>query len=213
MTATPDGNLWLADALWQLGAIEFGDFTLGHTAVGSPVYLNVRKLISHPTALERAARIMDEEVRTLQSMRHPQMAPFELVAGVPLGGLHIATAFSLIAKQPLIYIHPSRSGKLIEGNYEPEQTAMIIDDLITGGGSVIQTADKLAEAGLAVKDAFVLVDRMEGGQERLADRGIRLHRVLTLRVILNYLASAGAISEVWYRRSLDYLERHAGASE
>jgi orotate phosphoribosyltransferase len=212
MASPPDSNLWLADTLWQLGAIEFGEFNLG-SAVGSPVYLNVRKLISHPTALEQAAHIMHEEVLTLQRMRHPQIAPFDLVAGVPLGGLHIATAYSLIAKSPMIYLHPSRSGKLIEGNYAPDQTAMIIDDLITGGGSVIQTADRLAEAGLAVKDAFVLVDRMQGGQERLVERGIRLHHVLTLRVILNYLASSGAISEVWYRRSLDYLERGQGPAD
>ena len=212
MTSSEDSNLWLADALWQLEAIEFGDYTLGRTAVGSPVYINVRKLIAHPEALARAVQIMHEEVLTLQRMRNPQMAPFDLVAGVPLGGLHIATAYSLASKSPMIYIHPTRSGNVIEGLYQPGQTAMIIDDLITGGGSVVETADRLEAAGLIVKDAFVLVDRQQGGRERLAGRGIRLHHVLTLEVILTYLMSTGAISEEWYRRSLEYLEQSRGTT-
>ncbi len=102
------GNLWLADTLWKLGAMQFGDFTLGRTAVHSPVYLNLRLLISKPSALQRAARVIRDKVTTSQRMLNPQIAPFELVAGVPFGGLHLATAFSLTAKVPLIYIRPQR---------------------------------------------------------------------------------------------------------
>ena len=52
------GNLWLADALWKLGAVQFGSFTLGRTTVDSPIYINLRLLISHPTSLWRAAHII-----------------------------------------------------------------------------------------------------------------------------------------------------------
>jgi len=45
-------NLWLADELWKLGAVQFGDFTLGETAVHSPVYVNLRLLISSPEVLQ-----------------------------------------------------------------------------------------------------------------------------------------------------------------
>ena len=86
------GNLWLADTLWKLGAIEFGDFTLGKTAVHSPVHVNLRLLISKPAALQRAARVIRDEVDPRQRMLNPQVAPFQLVAGVPFGGLHLATA-------------------------------------------------------------------------------------------------------------------------
>ena len=111
-------NLWLADELWQLDAIQFGDFSLG-TAVHSPVYINLRLLISNPAALREAAEVMFEEVRTLQNMRHPHLAHYDLVAGVPFGGLHLATAFSLLSGTPMIYLHPSRDGKnqVIEGTY------------------------------------------------------------------------------------------------
>jgi orotate phosphoribosyltransferase/uridine monophosphate synthetase len=214
MVLSNDSNLWLAETLWRLGAVEFGDFTLGRTAVGSPIYMNVRKLIGHPTSLWRAAHVIHEEITALQSMRNPQMDRFDLVAGVPLGGLHIATAYSLTAKVPMIYLHPDRTkaelanGEVsaIEGVFAPNQQAIIMDDLVTGGGSIAETADRLREAGLLVKDAFVLVDRQQGARERLRKDGINLRAALTLQVILNYLMSSNLIEEKWYRRSMDYLE-------
>ena len=206
MTSSSDSHLWLAESLFRLGAVEFGDFTLGRTAVGSPVYLNVRKLIGHPTALWRVAGLMHDEIVALQGMRNPQVAQFDLVAGVPLGGLHIATAYSLIAKVPMVYMHPQRDEQVVEGVYSHGQTVIIMDDLVTGGGSIAETARSLRDAGLLVRDAFVLVDRQQGARERLKADGINLRAVLTLEVILNYLMSSGLIEEEQYRRSIEYLE-------
>lgn len=207
MSIENNSKLWLADALYQLDAIQFGDFTIGRTAVGSPVYINVRRLIGHPTALWRAAHVIHEEITTLQSMRNRHMEHFDLVAGVPLGGLHIATAFSLTAKVPMIYLHPTRDDNEIEGVYQPGQTAIIMDDLVTGGGSIFETAERLRESGLFVRDAYVIVDRQQGARERLHRAGINLRSCLTLEVILNYLRYTGKISEDWHKRSLDYLLR------
>lgn len=206
MTLPKENNLWLAEALYRLGAVQFGEFTLGRTAVRSPVYLNVRKLIGHPDALWRAAVVMHEEISTLQAMRNPQIAPFDVVAGVPLGGLHIATAYSLVAKQPMVYLHPGRDELVVEGVYSHGDTAIIMDDLVTGGGSIAETAARLREAGLLVRDAFVLVDRQQGARERLKAEGINLRAVLSLQVILNYLMSSGLIEEEQFRRSMAYLE-------
>jgi orotate phosphoribosyltransferase len=144
-------------------------------------------------------------------MLNPRVAPFQLVAGVPFGGLHLATAFSLTAKVPLIYLHSRRpKSAQIEGLYEAGQTVLIIDDLITGGHSILDTAERLEKAGLQARDALVLVDRQQGGRQRLKRHGINLISVLTLEVALNYLMSSGKISEEWYRRSLDYLKANRG---
>jgi orotate phosphoribosyltransferase/uridine monophosphate synthetase len=213
MSFETNSRLWLADALYQLDALQFGEFTLGRTVVGSPVYINVRRLIAHPTAMWRAALVIHEEITALQAMRNRRMEPFDLVCGIPFGGLHIATAYSLAAKVPLIYIHPDRGGGDVEGVYQPGQTAIIMDDLVTGGGSILQTAERLREAGLFVKDAFVLVDRQQGARERLHHDGINLRSCLTLEVILNYLRYTGKISEEWHKRSLDYLLASKGEEE
>lgn len=207
---TRRGNLWLAETLWKLGAVQFGEFTLGHTTVNSPIYVNLRLLISHPTALWRAAHIVHDEVLALQAMRHPQVEPFDLVAGVPFGGLLIAEAYSLTSKTPLVYLHPRPDDltQEVEGLYQPGQVALVMDDLITGGHSIVNTTERLREVGLTVRDAVVLFDRQQGGRERLHEYGVRLVSILTMEVLLNYLMSTSKISEEWYRRSMAFLEAH-----
>jgi orotate phosphoribosyltransferase len=210
----PQSNLWLADTLWRLGAVQFGDFTLGRTTVHSPVYVNLRLLVAHPTALARAANIVLQEVQTRQTMRNPQCDPFDLVCGVPFGGLMIGQAFSLASRLPLIYLHPHKDDldSEVEGLYHPSQTALIMDDLITGGRSVILTANRLRDEGLFVRDAVVLFERESGGRARLAEMGIRLFSLLTLKVTLNYLTSSGKVGTDWYRKSMQFLEEQGTAA-
>ena len=212
------GNLWLAKALWDLGAVQFGDFTLGRTTLHSPVYVNLRLLSSNPRALQRAGRVINEEVQTLQRMRNPRVQPFRRVSGIPFGGLHLALAYSLASKVPLVYIHPAkeRNGAraFVEGKYERGETVLLVDDLITSGGTVIETAAFLrTEAGLRVKDVVVLLDRQEGAEERLRRQGYNLISILGLEAMLNYLMASGRIDEHWYRMSIDYVQRRrAGRS-
>ncbi len=211
-SSKPPGNLWLAEELWKLNAIEFGDFTLGRTAVHSPIYINLRRLISNPKALKKCARIIKEELEALMSMRNPHVQPFTLVAGVPFGGLHVATAFSLLVNTPMIYIHPPVTDKadVIEGIFVRGQSCLIIDDLITGGGSILQTAATLESAGLVVRDAVTLIDRQEGGKQALKAAGINLVSILSLEQIANYLMSEGHITEDRYRATMEYLRSRNG---
>ena len=202
------GNLWLARTLWDLGGVRFGAFTLGRTTVHSPVYVNPRRLISRPNALRRAARVIEEEVRTLQSMRNPQVEPFDLVAGIPFGGLHLSTAFSLRTSVPMVYLHPKPGQSetaTVEGVYQPGQRVLVIDDLVNRGGSILDFGSTLREAGLYVTDVVALVDRQIGARERLRDHGYHLVCILGLEPLLNYLMSIGKIEERLYRKSLDYL--------
>ena len=204
------GNLWLAKALWDLGAIQFGDFTVGRTTLHSPVYVNLRLLISNPRALQRAGRVIHQDVQTLQRMRNPRVQPCQRVSGIPFGGLHLALAYSLASKVPLIYIHPAkeRNGAraFVEGKYERGETVLLVDDLITSGGNVIETGAFLqVEAGLKVRDVVVLLDRQEGGEERLRKHGYNLISILGLETMLNYLMASGRIDEFWFRKSLDYV--------
>ena len=209
------GNLWLAKALWDLGAVQFGDFTLGRTTQHSPVYVNLRLLSSNPRALQRAGRVIHEEVQTLQRMRNPRVQPFQRVSGIPFGGLHLALAYSLASKVPLVYIHPAkeRNGAraFVEGKHERGETVLLVDDLVTSGGNVIETAAFLKmEAGLQVKDVVVLLDRQEGAEERLRRHGYNLISILGLEAMLNYLMASGRIDEQWYRSSVDYVRGRRG---
>lgn len=211
----PDaGNLWLARILWDSGAIQFGEFNIG-TTMRSPVYINVRLLISNPRALRHVGDLIAEETRTLAGMLRPSIAPFELVAGVPMGGLHIATAFSLVADVPMIYPHPRHHEHdlypEIEGSYYPGQRVLIVDDLITGGTSIVETAETLRQAGLSVQNAVVLLDRQAGAATRLRAEGIHLHPLLKLETLVNYLVSREVITQAQYAQCLTYIESSGGA--
>ena len=200
------GNLWLAQVLWELGGVQFGNFTMGRSTVNSPVYINPRLLVSKPEALKRAARIIDEELQALRAMRHPGVQDYSVVAGVPFGGLHLAAAFSLGQNIPMIYSYPGsgEDAPQIEGRYELGQSVLVMDDIISTGGSIIETTDSLRDAGLLVTDAVVLVDRQLGARQRLRQHGINLVTILGVEQLLNYLLSTSRIGQDSYRRSMEY---------
>ena len=201
-------NLWLAQTLFDLGGVQFGNFTVSESAVSSPVFVNPKVLISNPTALRVASKLMQQEINLAQSLRRARAHSFAVVAGVPVGGLLLATAFSLETNIPMIYarVRPEGTGKRgIEGRFNMGDTALIIDDLITRGSSVLETAELLEENRLKVKDVIVLVDREHGATERLRRRGYNLISILKLDVMLNHYMSRGLISEETYNICAEYL--------
>lgn len=206
-------NLWLAQILFDLGGVQFGNFTVSESAVSSPVFVNPKVLISNPTALRVASKLMQQEISLAQSLRRARVHPFGVVAGVPVGGLLLATAYSLETNIPLIYarIRPEGTGKRgIEGHFNTGDTALIIDDLITRGSSILETAEMLEENGLKVKDVMVLIDREHGATARLRARGYNLLSILKLDVMLNHYMSRGLISEETYHTSAEYLRSKQG---
>jgi orotate phosphoribosyltransferase/uridine monophosphate synthetase len=207
--------LWLAQILFDLGGVQFGNFTVSESAVSSPVFVNPKVLISNPTALRVASKLMQQEINLAQSLRRARAHPFAVVAGVPVGGLLLATAFSLETNIPMIYarVRPEGTGKRgIEGRFNMGDTALIIDDLITRGSSVLETADLLEENKLKVKDVIVLVDREHGATERLRRRGYNLISILKLDVMLNHYMSKGLISEETYNICAEYLHSKQGVT-
>jgi orotate phosphoribosyltransferase len=209
-------NLWLAQTLFDLGGVQFGNFTVSESAVSSPVFINPKVLISNPTALRVASKLMQQEINLAQSLRRARAHPFAVVAGVPVGGLLLATAYTLETNIPMIYarVRPEGTGKRgIEGRFNMGDAALIIDDLITRGSSVLETAELLEENGLKVKDVIVLVDREHGATERLRRRGFNLISILKLDVMLNHYMSGGLISEETYNICAEYLRSKQSGTE
>jgi orotate phosphoribosyltransferase/uridine monophosphate synthetase len=207
-------NLWLARALYDLGAVSFGDFTLGDSTTNSPVFINPKLLISNPMALRVAVKLMHQEVTLAQSLRRARVHPYDVVAGVPVGGLLLATAFSLESSVPLIYprLKPEGTGpRGIEGRFQPGTRALLIDDLTTGGRSILETAKFLEEHDVVVHDALVLIDREVGAHARLKAQGINLISIIKLDVMMKFYSSAGLIDPDDYQRYVEYAKQGAPA--
>ncbi len=187
--------------LYELGCIQFGNFIL-ISGQSSPIYLDLRRLMSSPSLLRLAAQAYADLVRPLE---------FDHLAAVPYAALTLGTAVSLTINRPLIYprkdIKVHGLGRSVEGCFSAGETVVVIEDVVTSGGSVLRAVETLELAGLAVHDVVVLIDREQGGGQRLAERGYELHAALKLSEILEVLHRAGRISAEKFGEVKHYLNR------
>jgi len=189
----------LVQRLHQIGAVRFGRFTL-KSGIDSPFYVDLRVVISHPDVLSRIGQLMADLVRPCRPDR---------IAGIPYAGLPLAVATSLAGGFPLVY--PRREEKAygtrrrIEGAFEPGEQVVVIDDIITDGASKFEAIEPLEAAGLVVRDLVILIDREQGGAERLAAKGYALHAVLTISQCFEELERRGAADPAALAESREFV--------
>jgi uridine monophosphate synthetase len=191
----------LANALYDRGCVKFGTFTL-KSGLTSPIYIDLRLLVTYPKLLRQVARTLSEAARDLS---------FDRIAAIPYAALPIGVAMALELDRPMIYprreVKEHGTRRAIEGIFEAGDKALLVDDLITRGGSKLEAIETLQAANLAVEDVLVLIDREQGGGEDLAEQGYRLHAVLTLTQLLNALKASERITGETHTEVLDYLKR------
>ena len=190
----------LADDLLSAGCIKFGDFTL-KSGLKSPIYIDLRQVISHPKLLSHVAHAYLPLLSNLQ---------FSRIAGLPYAAIPIATAISLAGNYPMIY--PRKEAKTygtkadIEGAYHAGETVVVIDDLATTGGSKFEAIEKLTGVGLVVKDILVLVDRQSGAKESLAQAGYSMYAVLTIIQLLDHWERTGKVEKDKIEATREFLK-------
>ena len=186
--------------LHEVGCIQFGSFTMA-SGLQSPFYIDLRRIMARPALLKQVALVYGDLVRPLV---------FDHLAAVPYAALTLGTAVSLAIDKPLIYprkeIKTHGAGRTVEGVFSPGDKAVVIEDLVTRGGSVLKAIEALEQVDLAVTDVAVLIDREQGGRERLADRGYSLHAAFQLTPLVEVLQQEGRISTEEAATVRNYLE-------
>ncbi|HXQ94724.1 MAG TPA: orotate phosphoribosyltransferase [Thermoplasmata archaeon] len=161
----------VADLL-DSGAVRFGTFTLtsGQT---SDVYVDVKRATTDP---ERLARIAE------QLARH--VGDAERFAGMELGAVPLVVALALVARRPYAIVRKAArthgTGRRVEGDVPAGAKVLVVEDVTTTGGSVVETVGLLRDAGATVERVVCVVDREQGARERLAAIGVRLEPLVTL---------------------------------
>jgi uridine monophosphate synthetase len=179
----------LITSLYRIDAIKFGEFTL-KSGQSSKIYLDLRQIISYPDILHSVAEVLWKKI---------QSCHFNLICGVPYTALPIATCISLQYNVPMVMRRKEKKSygtkQQIEGKFHSGQNCLIIEDIITTGSSILETADDLQGAGLKITDVAVLINREQGGEENVQKQGYKLHAVFTLQEIMNELLTSSILRE------------------
>lgn len=186
-------KLEICKILNKMGAIKFGAFKLASGKI-SPYYIDLRIVPSFPDAFQKICtfyiKFIENEVGTKS---------FERIAGIPVAGLPFASLIAYNIKKPFLYVRKGVAlhgrQRRIEGILAPGDRVLLVDDLVTTGLSLKRTAKAIASEGGVVTDAVVLLDREEGGMERLEKSGIKLHTLLKVSEVAHRLHEMGAIDE------------------
>jgi uridine monophosphate synthetase len=201
----------LAMGLFETGCVKFGRFKLKSGLI-SPIYLDLRLLVSDPATLWHTAGALSEIIRGLPGPNgQPTRSPltFDRIAAIPYAALPIGVALSLTIDRPLIYprkeVKTYGTSRPIEGRFRPGEKVLVLDDLITRGDSKLEATAPLENAGLIVEDILVVVDRQQGGAGVLSKHGYQLHSLLTMREMLDILARLDAITAAQHQEVAEYL--------
>ena len=174
-----------ATFLHQNEIIKFGDFTLA-SGKKSSYYIDLRLIPSYPHQFRKMVKYLQNNITDGIGLNN-----FDSLVSVPTGGLVIASALAIETVKPLIYVRskPKDYGtsKSVEGQIHQGMKVVMIDDVATTGGSVVNAIKSLKEANITVEDAYVIVNRMEGADEALKELGVKLHSITNIMQITQAL--------------------------
>jgi len=177
----------LSKQLHDIKAIKFGEFTL-KSGKKSSYYLDLRTIISYPKLLQDIASIITSKVS----------GNIQRVCGVPYAALPIATAVSLQTNIPQIIKRKEAKGygtkKLIEGEFNTNDEILLLEDVITSGISLIQTITELESEGLRIGKIITIVDREEGGMDKIKSMGYDIESLLTITELMDFLKKDNKIT-------------------
>ena len=144
-----------------------GNFTL-RSGIVSHEYFDKYQFESDPELLYEIAKgltaLLPEET--------------EVLAGLEVGGIPIATMIAHLTKIPTCFVRKKAkeygTAKLAEGTPIKGKKVTIIEDVVTSGGQIILSTADLRERGAIITHALCVIDREQGGLEKLAEHGITL---------------------------------------
>lgn len=179
-------------ALLLRKSVRTGTFTLA-SGKQSDLYIDCRVTALDPFG---AAMIGELGWHAVRSKIHSEKLSIHAIGGMTLGADPISLAIGMASARH----HPEEAlqvftvrkepkghgaGKQIEGNFAAGQNVVVVDDVITTGGSTLKAIDAIEREGGHVKFAIVLVDREEGGREAIEARGIHVVPLFTRSSLLD----------------------------
>ena len=186
--------------LLKTKSVLHGDFTLSSGAK-SAYYIDCRLTTLDPAGAWLVGELMHGIIRAEQTRRNLHI---DAVGGLTMGADPVAIAvgiYSHYAKEPPLQIFSVRKtpkghgqGRLVEGNFKRGNTVVVIDDVVTRGDSTIAAIKAIENEGGKVAFAAVLVDRQEGGRQKIEELGYPVVALFTKQDLLGGTSAARPVA-------------------
>ena len=164
----------LIDAILQTSVLR-GDFTL-RSGRKSSYYIDKYRFATRPDVLREVGNLLAAHALDLRVDR---------IAGAELGGVPLAAAAALAADKPFVLIRNQKkqygTAKQLEGELVAGETVLLVEDVLTTGGQVLEAAATLKEAGAKVLRIVSVIDRLEGARQNIEAAGYAMDALVTTR--------------------------------
>lgn len=172
MAKEESGRDGIRRMLLDAGAVRFGHFVLT-SGQESDVYVDIKQVWTRPERLKVLAKELASRVGAA-----------ELLAGMELGAVPLVVATALGTGLPYVVVRKSTrahgTARRFEGAIPPRARTVILEDVTTTGGSVVETVDILREGGALVERVVTVVDREQGARAKLEEVGVAFEALATL---------------------------------
>ncbi len=156
-------------------ALLHGDFTL-RSGRKSKYYLDKYLFQTQPDILSALAERFAKRIAKLPG-------GVDRLAGAELGGVPLVSATGIAADKPFILIRNQKKGygtaKQVEGKLNPGDKIVILEDIATTGGQVLEAAQTLTQMGAKIVQIIAVIDRQEGARENIESAGYGFDSLLT----------------------------------
>lgn len=205
----------LAETALQIGAIQFNTDNPFTWASGyrMPIYNDNRLLLGNAGHRRAIAQ-------GFQNLLTEKNITADVVAGTATAGIPPATTLADLIQTPLIYVRsaPKKHGRQnqIEGGLKKGQRIVVIEDLVSTGGSVLNAIETIRSAGGKVQHCFcIFTYGFQKAEDQFAKSDCQLHSLLTFEQLIQFGAKAGTLTESqtallrsWFQDPFNWGENH-----
>ena len=188
--------------LFEYECFQFGNFIL-KTGISSPFYIDLRNIFSNNDIMDLLVKLINGLIQELK---------YDYIIGVPFAGMYIANYLCAIYKRKCLLMRKEYKKyglkRLVEGKHTKNSNILLIDDVITSGSSLIETSNKLVNENLKVSNIIVLIDRCQGGIEKINEKNMTIHSLFTFNEVLSILHNNNKLQNIMYKKCIDFVSKN-----
>jgi uridine monophosphate synthetase len=196
----------VANALYESGCVKFGSFKI-KSGANSPYYIDMARLLSNPKQLCIIVEVASKSIRQIMVSER-----IDKLASIELKGALIAPSIACNLDLPCVIVRKEDkaygvTGRIAGADVVAGDNLLFFDDVVSEGLSKIEGVKPLIELGGHVKHLMVVVNREQGGKEKLEAAGFQVHALTKISQVVEALQESGKISSHQAQTVLNYIKK------